>query len=112
MQDTALMQRAVDGALDRLHPWLSRCTVVVVGPGLGDDPWVNATAARLIATAREMGLPLLVDGSGINIIVKVCSAYYAHFGVWKVPGLCWFLQNGSQGQKSPQSPNSEINLLP
>ncbi|MEW5298456.1 MAG: hypothetical protein WDW36_001579 [Sanguina aurantia] len=68
--DTALMQRAVDGAHARLRPWLSRCTVVVVGPGLGDDPWVNATAARLIATAREMGLPLLVDGSGINIIVQ------------------------------------------
>ncbi|MEW5308884.1 MAG: hypothetical protein WDW38_000806 [Sanguina aurantia] len=70
LRDTALMQRAVDGAHARLRPWLSRCTVVVVGPGLGDDPWVNATAARLIATAREMGLPLLVDGSGINIIVQ------------------------------------------
>ncbi|GAX75769.1 hypothetical protein CEUSTIGMA_g3212.t1 [Chlamydomonas eustigma] len=50
--------------------WLQRLSCLVVGPGLGDDPLTCQVAHDLIREARGMELPLIVDGSGINIISK------------------------------------------
>jgi ATP-dependent NAD(P)H-hydrate dehydratase len=60
----ALRQAVVARAAARLAPWLSRATALVVGPGLGSDPLVCATAtaamrqvraAPTLASARRIG---------------------------------------------------------
>eukprot|EP00195_Chlamydomonas_chlamydogama_P005937 CAMPEP_0202906992 /NCGR_PEP_ID=MMETSP1392-20130828/40940_1 /ASSEMBLY_ACC=CAM_ASM_000868 /TAXON_ID=225041 /ORGANISM="Chlamydomonas chlamydogama, Strain SAG 11-48b" /LENGTH=324 /DNA_ID=CAMNT_0049595709 /DNA_START=146 /DNA_END=1120 /DNA_ORIENTATION=+ len=63
----------VDKAVAALQPWVKRLTCLVVGPGLGDDELAVATSEALIRAAREAGIPLLVDGSGINIITRTPS---------------------------------------
>eukprot|EP00798_Chlamydomonas_sp_ICE-L_P018222 gene18222-24673_t len=67
---TAEQEHLVEKARPLLTKWIKRLNCLVVGPGMGDDPLVQATAMAAIRIARELNLPLLVDGSGINVIVK------------------------------------------
>lgn len=59
-------------------PWLARASVVAVGPGLGDDPWVTGTAVEVMRRARARGVPLVVDGSALShIVAQVRQAAHA-----------------------------------
>lgn len=64
------LEAAARRAVKRVDPWLQRLSCLVVGPGLGTDPLVVATASQILQQARLQGLPLLVDGSGLNIVAK------------------------------------------
>lgn len=44
----------ISGLLDRLH-------VIVVGPGLGQDPLMLETASGVIVEARKRGIPIVID---------------------------------------------------
>ena len=57
----------VEKVLTQIQPWLRRLSCLVVGPGLGDDPLVQATALSLIKEARALNLPLVIDGSAFNL---------------------------------------------
>ena len=43
---------AVQRAVSLVDPWLQRLSCLVVGPGLGSDPLVVATAVQLLQLAR------------------------------------------------------------
>ncbi|OAA67125.1 carbohydrate kinase-like protein [Niveomyces insectorum RCEF 264] len=60
-QAAAVCRRIVDQLLPRLH-------VLVIGPGLGRDPLMQATAARVITAARERGLPLVLDADALQLV--------------------------------------------
>lgn len=47
-----------------LAPLLSRCTVVAVGPGLGQDAWARALLAAVLAA----GKPLVLDADALNLL--------------------------------------------
>jgi hydroxyethylthiazole kinase-like uncharacterized protein yjeF len=49
-----------------LQKLLTKATVVVVGPGLGQSPW----AKRLLAMVLESKHPLIVDADGLNLLAK------------------------------------------
>jgi NAD(P)H-hydrate epimerase len=49
-----------------LRRLLSQATVVIVGPGLGQDLW----ASRLFKTVIESQLPLVVDADGLNLLAS------------------------------------------
>ena len=49
-----------------LQRLLSKATVVVVGPGLGQSPW----AKRLLAAVLASRHPLVVDADGLNLLAK------------------------------------------
>lgn len=53
--------RIIDEMLPRLH-------VLVVGPGLGRDPLMQAVVARVVRAAREKGIPLVIDADGLQIV--------------------------------------------
>lgn len=57
----AVSARVVDEMLPRLH-------VLVVGPGLGRDPLMQATTARVVAAARRLGLPLVMDADALQLV--------------------------------------------
>lgn len=46
---------------------ISRSDFVVLGPGLGRDPLMMATAARIIEETKVHNLPLLVDADGLYL---------------------------------------------
>lgn len=47
-----------------LEPWLTRPTVLVVGPGLGRSPW----SEQMLQQAVKSGLPLVLDADALNIL--------------------------------------------
>lgn len=50
--------------------WLPRMTVLVVGPGLGEESGPQHSAAQIIKWAREAGLPMVIDGSAISTVAS------------------------------------------
>jgi NAD(P)H-hydrate epimerase len=51
---------------DDLHYLLDKASVVVIGPGLGQDDW----AESLFATVLESSKPLVVDADGLNLLAR------------------------------------------
>ncbi|UKZ79488.1 hypothetical protein TrVFT333_007243 [Trichoderma virens FT-333] len=47
---------------------LGRLHVLVVGPGLGRDPLMQATVARVIKAARESNMPVVLDADALQIV--------------------------------------------
>ena len=54
----------------RIIDMLPRLHVLVVGPGLGRDPLMQATVARVILAARESGLPLVLDADALFVVQR------------------------------------------
>lgn len=50
-----------------LKPLLAKATVVVIGPGLGQDAW----AKLLLKTVLASKLPLVIDADALNLIAKL-----------------------------------------
>jgi ATP-dependent NAD(P)H-hydrate dehydratase len=51
-------ERAVAAMVERVTAFFPRLHVLVIGPGLGRDPWVMEAARRVIVEARRQALPL------------------------------------------------------
>lgn len=49
---------------------LPRLHVLVVGPGLGRDPLMQATVARVIRAAREKDIPVVIDADALQLVQK------------------------------------------
>jgi ATP-dependent NAD(P)H-hydrate dehydratase len=46
---------------------LPRLHVLVIGPGLGRDPLMQETCARVIEAARKQNMPFVLDADGLNL---------------------------------------------
>lgn len=46
---------------------LPRLHVLVIGPGLGRDPLMQDTCAKVIEAARKENIPFVLDADGLNI---------------------------------------------
>ncbi|PKS06470.1 hypothetical protein jhhlp_007218 [Lomentospora prolificans] len=49
---------------------LPRIHVLVVGPGLGRDPLMHATVARVLRSARDKNIPVVLDADALILIQK------------------------------------------
>lgn len=58
-----LMPHAVDGA-DTLAPLIERCSVIALGPGLGQGDWSKA----LWQSVLDATVPLVLDADGLNLL--------------------------------------------
>ena len=63
-----LMARGIDDASD-LAPMLARASVLVLGPGLGDDEWAHA----LFDAAIAAGKPGVLDADGLNRLAGLAT---------------------------------------
>lgn len=70
-----VMTRAVEQGED-LAPLLARATVVVCGPGLGQEAW----GFGLLQAVLQSGLPLVLDADALNLIS-------AHGLQWRSPAV-------------------------
>lgn len=55
---------------------LSRVDAVIIGPGLSRDLYMQTFAQEVGEKALEWGLPVVLDGDGINFLVE----WYKHWG--------------------------------
>ncbi|KAI1436685.1 H-hydrate dehydratase [Xylaria sp. CBS 124048] len=60
-RDVGKVSDAVVEMLPRLH-------VLVIGPGLGRDPLMRETCSRVVAAARERGVPVVLDADALAIV--------------------------------------------
>ncbi|OTB07519.1 hypothetical protein M426DRAFT_317827 [Hypoxylon sp. CI-4A] len=49
---------------------LSRLHVLVMGPGLGRDPLMHETCAKVLAAARERKMPVVLDADALGLVIK------------------------------------------
>jgi ATP-dependent NAD(P)H-hydrate dehydratase len=54
----AITQKVVDS----VSAWFPSLHVLIVGPGLGRDSFVQNCTKRILAKAKEARLPLVIDG--------------------------------------------------
>lgn len=54
----------------RIVDMLPRLHVLVVGPGLGRDPLMHETLARVLAAARERRIPVVMDADALALVTK------------------------------------------
>ncbi|KAI1846841.1 hypothetical protein JX265_004811 [Neoarthrinium moseri] len=59
--DPEQISKAIIDMLGRLH-------VLVVGPGLGRDPLMHQTLARVLAAARERKMPVVMDADALGLV--------------------------------------------
>jgi len=50
--------------------WLKNMDALVIGPGLGRDPDVWRAVEVLFKKVRKIGIPLIVDGDGLRMVVQ------------------------------------------
>lgn len=58
---------SIDSVSEQVVKMLDRLHVVVIGPGLGRDPAMQETCARVIKEARAKGIPIVLDADGLYI---------------------------------------------
>jgi hydroxyethylthiazole kinase-like uncharacterized protein yjeF len=61
-----IMTHAIERA-EELEPLLERASAVVIGPGLGGDPWAEA----LFRATLRRDIPLLIDADGLNLLARM-----------------------------------------
>ncbi|CAH9122233.1 unnamed protein product [Cuscuta epithymum] len=50
--------------------WMDRFDCLVVGPGLGRDPFVLDCVSNIIIRARECNVPMVIDGDGLFLVTQ------------------------------------------
>jgi len=60
-----LMAHGIDDAIE-LKPLLKKASVIVIGPGLGQDQWAQALLGKVL----ESRLPAVVDADALNLLAK------------------------------------------
>ncbi|KAI8632269.1 H-hydrate dehydratase [Xylariaceae sp. FL1651] len=101
---------------------LSRLHVLVIGPGLGRDPLMQETCARVLAAARERKMPVVLDADALAIVTKspelvmgwrevVLTPNVVEFGrLWK--GIMPEQQEqGGEGDKGEKSESAQVEAL-
>lgn len=67
--DSATTSQIANAIAERLKPLHS----LVIGPGLGRDECVQDTTHHIIRLARDMRLPLIIDGVRVSPAIGLAS---------------------------------------
>ena len=66
-QKNLASNETIDSVSDEVVAMLDRLHVVVIGPGLGRDPAMQETCARVITEARKRGISFVLDADGLAL---------------------------------------------
>ncbi|XP_078446709.1 pfkB-like carbohydrate kinase family protein isoform X2 [Wolffia australiana] len=56
--------------LAEVRKWMERFDCLVVGPGLGRDPFLLDCVSEIIQHARQLNVPIVVDGDGLFLVTN------------------------------------------
>lgn len=74
----------------RVIEMLPRLHVLVIGPGLGRDPLMQATVARVIRAARASSVPLVLDADALLVVQKDPGLVRGYAGAVLTPNVVEF----------------------
>ncbi|KAJ6445821.1 GTP-binding nuclear protein [Purpureocillium lavendulum] len=74
----------------RIVDMLPRLHVLVVGPGLGRDPLMQATVARVIHAAREREMPVVLDADALLVVQQNPGLVKGYAGAVLTPNVVEF----------------------
>ncbi|KAG9447082.1 hypothetical protein H6P81_013210 [Aristolochia fimbriata] len=60
----------LDKVLAEVTKWLGRFDCLVVGPGLGRDPFLLECVSEIMRRARQSNVPIVVDGDGLFLVTN------------------------------------------
>eukprot|EP00250_Pteridium_aquilinum_P018831 c24214_g4_i2 orf=401-1423(-) len=63
-------QEVLKNVLFEIGKWLDRFDCLVIGPGLGRDPFLLDCVTEIIRNAKQKGIPLVIDGDGLFLITN------------------------------------------
>ncbi|KAK7423292.1 hypothetical protein QQX98_001082 [Neonectria punicea] len=69
---------------------LPRLHVLVIGPGLGRDPLMQATVARVIRAARNRNMPIVLDADALLVVQKDPGLVRGYAGAVLTPNVVEF----------------------
>ncbi|KAM7205524.1 Ribokinase-like protein [Naviculisporaceae sp. PSN 640] len=75
---------------ERIIPLLDRLHVLVIGPGLGRDPLMQDTVARVIRAAREKNMPMVIDADALLLVAKDPGLVKGYKGAVLTPNVVEF----------------------
>ncbi|KAK5840978.1 ATP-dependent (S)-NAD (P)H-hydrate dehydratase [Gossypium arboreum] len=64
--------------LSEFDKWMERFDCLVVGPGLGRDPFLLECVSKIMTRARQSNVPIVVDGDGLFLVtnsIELVSGY-------------------------------------
>ncbi|KAK4266393.1 hypothetical protein QN277_027325 [Acacia crassicarpa] len=56
--------------LAEVDKWMERFDSLVIGPGLGRDPFLLACVSKIMRHARKSNIPIVVDGDGLFLVTN------------------------------------------
>ncbi|CAL8081955.1 unnamed protein product [Prunus armeniaca] len=64
-------KRVISGKiLAEVAKWMERFDCLVVGPGLGRDPFLLDCVSKIIKLARQSNVPIVIDGDGLFLVTN------------------------------------------
>ncbi|KAI2463276.1 Ribokinase-like protein [Annulohypoxylon bovei var. microspora] len=103
--DPAQISGKIIDLLPRLH-------VLVVGPGLGRDPLMQETCMRVLAAARERGMPVVLDADALALVTQAPELVHGWQQLVLTPNVVEFarLRKGLKNADAEGSSNSADSL--
>lgn len=56
--------------LTEVNKWMERFDCMVIGPGLGRDPFLLDCVSKIMRHARESNVPIVIDGDGLFLVTN------------------------------------------
>lgn len=81
---------AVKDVVAKVRAWLPRMDSLVIGPGLGRDAMVQACARGILAEARILGLPVVLDADGLWLVAQDVSVVRGYANAVLTPNVVEF----------------------
>ncbi|KAL7210221.1 hypothetical protein ACSBR1_031729 [Camellia fascicularis] len=60
----------LDKVLAEVEKWMERFDCLVVGPGLGRDPFLLDCVSNIMKHARQSNVPIVIDGDGLFLVTN------------------------------------------
>ncbi|PRQ60841.1 putative ATP-dependent NAD(P)H-hydrate dehydratase [Rosa chinensis] len=60
----------LENVLGEVDKWMERFDCLVIGPGLGRDPFLLDCVSKIIKHARQSNVPIVIDGDGLFLITN------------------------------------------
>lgn len=97
---------------------LSRLHVLVIGPGLGRDPLMQKTCAKVLAAAREQKMPVVLDADALAIVSSNPELFMGWEEVVLTPNVVEFGRlwkglkvEGTEEPRDSEKPTAQVEAL-